>query len=150
MTRPVHLALALAPLLACARTSRPDTAPPVADVITTPGDLTWRPGDSRPVARDIVRATPPPEGPVQPILLDVELRNRCPTPATFVVARDDTQPGPDAPSNTLAPGEAIDAGLYADECVYLQTAGGPQRACAARWIVFTGQGACDQATAIAR
>lgn len=138
-------------LVGCARP--PESAPPTRSFEERlAADLTWRPGDSRPSRRDVVRIEPagPVRADVQPMLVSTEIRNRCGEAATFIVGPEDAIASPDAPVNVLAAGEAIEAFLTFDEWIHLRTASGEQRKAhgTGGWIVLTGEAACDAVTGI--
>lgn len=145
--------VALILVVGCAGSSPPaEPSPPIASFDERlAADLTWRPGDAEPTAREVVRTTPAPapDAAVTPVRWSTEIRNRCGEPASFAVGPE--APATDAPTNLLARGEAIVTFITSDEQVFLRTVSGWTSADAAGgWIVFTGDAACEAATGVHR
>ena len=135
----------LALTLACASTPAPAPASPQPQSDEL---VTWQPGDSEPLEREVQRwgEPPPTDAAVVPVNFFVEIRNRCAQPAQFVVGPDVDAPPDDAPINTLAPGEAISTSISGADKVYLKDAAGgfSQSEGASKNLVFIGDDACEQ------
>ena len=153
-----RMSLGLALLAACTRAPAEPAPPGPASQrseLRARQELVWRPGDAEAVRRQVVRTVPIySEGAsVQPMLFFTEIRNRCGEAASFVVGPEDAVAGPDAPSNTLAAGEAVVVLLASEEWVHLRAASGDRSLKASAtggWIVLTGDAACDAIAGIDR
>jgi hypothetical protein len=120
----------------------------------SPFDIHPRPGEPDPVERSVVAmphkvcSTPADDSrpkTAAPIGHQI-IRNRCKATASFVVGSGSTQPGPDAPRNTLAPNEAILTKMSTNSVIYLETSPGVfAKSATVEWVGTTtiiGPGPC--------
>jgi hypothetical protein len=113
-------------------------------------DPTWRPGDQKPVPRDVQYwdewSCDKGESPCA-VMFGVEIRNRCGVAARFVIGPDVEVPPDDAPVNELEPGSSIQTHIPGDFLIYLAAPSGEYTLRAklgVNHIVFTGDGPCTQ------
>jgi hypothetical protein len=117
-------------LAGCAATKPPepeqpgqyDDAAQSAALDERTADLRWRPGDRKPVAREIVRTAPiAATSGVTPMTFGTVIRNRCDSPVAIAIGPADVRP---TASDTLAAEEAILVGMTAEDWVHLRGASG--------------------------
>jgi len=146
-----QILLGVALLLGCAKTTE-SSLPGHTFADRLGANLTWQPGDSQPVSRDVTRVEAgQPEKNITPMRLRTEIRNRCGAVATFTIGAKDVILSPESPTTTLEKGEAITTPMAADEWVHVRTTAGWARASGAGgWIVFTGDSTCESVIGIHR
>lgn len=140
-------------LAACAPDPIPETAPPEA-ALASPGerlddDPSWQPGDSEFVPLEVERWGPPHETntSVEPIIMMVQIRNRCAEPAFFAVGPAGESPPSDAPANELGVGEGAEVSISNADRIVLRDSTGSfsiPAADSSPQIVFLGEGACER------
>lgn len=144
------------PLLACA-SQPPTSAPPVPEPASLEERLAenpeWRPGDSEPVEREVMRLEKPShrEGAkASPLGLGTVIRNRCGQPVQLVIGPEQATVGPDTPTTPLGPGEAVWVWLFEHDWVHLKDPNGDWRKAHAPGghVIVERDAACDHVIAV--
>jgi hypothetical protein len=110
--------------------------------------LSWQPGDSEPVARDLARwQALDTDRTIEPMRMSIDIRNRCAQTVAFAVGPASQSPPADAPRNELLAGAAIKTWLPSGDALHLQDSDGSlsvKATIASSTIVFLGDDACDR------